>query len=174
MIRRPPRSTLFPYTTLFRSQDDLRDRRRPASDDGKTGRHSLGIDDPEALLNAGQAKAVRPSIFYGEGRARDLPEEDDAVAKAVPGGQRPEAGGLRPLSYDANLERGDSAPEACRRDDEIVEALAWIHARHREHGRSRGGAGVRCREERSPRPEIDGLGHDGDLLRGHGIGRRGD
>src|SRR3989449_3495275 len=27
MIRRPPRSTLFPYTTLFRSQD----RRRPAA-----------------------------------------------------------------------------------------------------------------------------------------------
>src|SRR2546425_5994033 len=24
MIRRPPRSTLFPYTTLFRSQRDLR------------------------------------------------------------------------------------------------------------------------------------------------------
>src|SRR3712207_8947083 len=24
MIRRPPRSTLFPYTTLFRSQDRLR------------------------------------------------------------------------------------------------------------------------------------------------------
>src|SRR5258708_8403109 len=28
MIRRPPRSTLFPYTTLFRSQDTL-ERRRP-------------------------------------------------------------------------------------------------------------------------------------------------
>src|SRR2546422_7022695 len=27
MIRRPPRSTLFPYTTLFRS--DQRERRRP-------------------------------------------------------------------------------------------------------------------------------------------------
>src|SRR5260221_4123166 len=26
MIRRPPRSTLFPYTTLFRSPMDLRDR----------------------------------------------------------------------------------------------------------------------------------------------------
>src|SRR5690349_23984885 len=25
MIRRPPRSTLFPYTTLFRSMDGLRD-----------------------------------------------------------------------------------------------------------------------------------------------------
>src|SRR3712207_8091887 len=29
MIRRPPRSTLFPYTTLFRSVDDLQ-----GSDDG--------------------------------------------------------------------------------------------------------------------------------------------
>src|SRR3712207_7875939 len=31
MIRRPPRSTLFPYTTLFRSQDEhgLRERRPP-------------------------------------------------------------------------------------------------------------------------------------------------
>src|ERR1041384_8302983 len=28
MIRRPPRSTLFPYTTLFRSPDE-QDRRRP-------------------------------------------------------------------------------------------------------------------------------------------------
>src|SRR3989442_2453837 len=26
MIRRPPRSTLFPYTTLFRSQDYIRQR----------------------------------------------------------------------------------------------------------------------------------------------------
>src|SRR2546426_5840571 len=26
MIRRPPRSTLFPYTTLFRSHHDVRDR----------------------------------------------------------------------------------------------------------------------------------------------------
>src|SRR3712207_7720877 len=29
MIRRPPRSTLFPYTTLFRSQVHDRLRRRP-------------------------------------------------------------------------------------------------------------------------------------------------
>src|SRR3712207_7504129 len=26
MIRRPPRSTLFPYTTLFRSREDVRGR----------------------------------------------------------------------------------------------------------------------------------------------------
>src|SRR3989442_10474516 len=28
MIRRPPRSTLFPYTTLFRSPDDRRQERQ--------------------------------------------------------------------------------------------------------------------------------------------------
>src|SRR6266704_4573048 len=35
MIRRPPRSTLFPYTTLFRSRRRHRrsDRRRPAEPD---------------------------------------------------------------------------------------------------------------------------------------------
>src|SRR2546429_7069286 len=39
MIRRPPRSTLFPYTTLFRSVDDAapfrRDHRFPAEDLGQ-------------------------------------------------------------------------------------------------------------------------------------------
>src|SRR3712207_8019776 len=35
MIRRPPRSTLFPYTTLFRSDaDDHRCRQRIATRDG--------------------------------------------------------------------------------------------------------------------------------------------
>src|SRR5260221_8396505 len=29
MIRRPPRSTLFPYTTLFRSRSRARDRSHP-------------------------------------------------------------------------------------------------------------------------------------------------
>src|SRR2546422_2532688 len=35
MIRRPPRSTLFPYTTLFRSLRDLRPR-HPARLQGKS------------------------------------------------------------------------------------------------------------------------------------------
>src|SRR5256885_7261578 len=43
MIRRPPRSTLFPYTTLFRSPDDLlgevqRDRR-----DDLSAEHGAGF-----------------------------------------------------------------------------------------------------------------------------------
>src|SRR2546427_3524409 len=40
MIRRPPRSTLFPYTTLFRSPDvpDRRLRSRPRGGRDPTGR----------------------------------------------------------------------------------------------------------------------------------------
>src|SRR2546426_3318769 len=42
MIRRPPRSTLFPYTTLFRS---LRDRLHPAvADEADVGGRPAHID----------------------------------------------------------------------------------------------------------------------------------
>src|SRR3712207_6846786 len=44
MIRRPPRSTLFPYTTLFRS--DVEQRRLP-------GAGTAGDDDVEPCLHAG-------------------------------------------------------------------------------------------------------------------------
>src|SRR5437588_6015906 len=40
MIRRPPRSTLFPYTTLFRSQPDA--SRSPADAAGNLG-HDLDL-----------------------------------------------------------------------------------------------------------------------------------
>src|SRR2546427_10810166 len=37
MIRRPPRSTLFPYTTLFRSQEVLRPHQPPAPEQPEIG-----------------------------------------------------------------------------------------------------------------------------------------
>src|SRR3712207_7209949 len=40
MIRRPPRSTLFPYTTLFRSLGQAEDRR-----DGVDGEDDVGAAD---------------------------------------------------------------------------------------------------------------------------------
>src|SRR5256885_3486557 len=46
MIRRPPRSTLFPYTTLFRSG-----RRRAVRCDG----------DNTRAISAGSARSIRPS-----------------------------------------------------------------------------------------------------------------
>src|SRR5690348_18109004 len=46
MTRRPPRSTLFPYTTLFRSRDAARDhrRQRPRVELDRRGRAHDGVD----------------------------------------------------------------------------------------------------------------------------------
>src|SRR3989442_3229504 len=61
MIRRPPRSTLFPYTTLFRSPPaaevcgDDRFESRPAGVSESGGR--VGIDGPESAL--GDRKSTR-------------------------------------------------------------------------------------------------------------------
>src|SRR3712207_7112216 len=53
MIRRPPRSTLFPYTTLFRSLDPAREHEmadRPGAADGQLGEgHSRLEGDPRLL-----------------------------------------------------------------------------------------------------------------------------
>src|SRR2546430_13659072 len=52
MIRRPPRSTLFPYTTLFRSPDEqVRPPPRRRASDGERGRGIFGwrrFDVPRA------------------------------------------------------------------------------------------------------------------------------
>src|SRR3712207_8050103 len=53
MIRRPPRSTLFPYTTLFRSPRPCRHQRRhkedvARDDDRREGRDRLGDGEQHA------------------------------------------------------------------------------------------------------------------------------
>src|SRR5258708_25120203 len=61
MIRRPPRSTLFPYTTLFRSithdadiQGDRRCHRHPHSsgpmDTGRSEEHTSELQSPDHLV----------------------------------------------------------------------------------------------------------------------------
>src|SRR3712207_8865588 len=47
MIRRPPRSTLFPYTTLFRSGDGNRERILALSSDTRT---LTALDSDGAIL----------------------------------------------------------------------------------------------------------------------------
>src|SRR3712207_8490370 len=63
MIRRPPRSTLFPYTTLFRSDRPHHDRQRALDD----------VAYPQGL------REVQPGV-----------EEDDLDARRHPGHHRSE------------------------------------------------------------------------------------
>src|SRR2546422_3350510 len=48
MIRRPPRSTLFPYTTLFRSEIGLWGIEISASQEGFAGAVGAGVEFPIA------------------------------------------------------------------------------------------------------------------------------
>src|SRR3712207_7509533 len=70
MIRRPPRSTLFPYTTLFRSY-----HRRPVPDEyvGLTRELADAVDVVVAELEQDQlAEAARPALLaVGEATGRD-------------------------------------------------------------------------------------------------------
>src|SRR3712207_9001072 len=61
MIRRPPRSTLFPYTTLFRSRDGREEgeqRRRVAEEQGHEQR-AAGRRGPRAPLAAAPGRLLR-------------------------------------------------------------------------------------------------------------------
>src|SRR3712207_8279927 len=68
MIRRPPRSTLFPYTTLFRSDggkdkphDDKHSKDKPHDD-----KHKKSEDDKDKLL-----KAYIESVIAGDKEKQD-------------------------------------------------------------------------------------------------------
>src|SRR2546427_262871 len=63
MIRRPPRSTLFPYTTLFRSHVDRRDRRavRELSDLSGKDEHPVRLgEDPPRCVDQPRDRCVDP------------------------------------------------------------------------------------------------------------------
>src|SRR3712207_9028618 len=74
MIRRPPRSTLFPYTTLFRSQVGVRPDAGVAEQVPGAAGGRAGLEDGEALRRQlGREVAAGPD-------ARDPSPDDEAVA----------------------------------------------------------------------------------------------
>src|SRR5215471_10063972 len=101
MIRRPPRSTLFPYTTLFRSARravflNFRDTAagwlawrsgRDGGPVGETGRvvaaQARVLEQPPALL------AVEPGPGQVVGHAPRDPARDGRVGQVVDGGRAP-------------------------------------------------------------------------------------
>src|SRR2546427_3033132 len=72
MIRRPPRSTLFPYTTLFRSAADT----LAASD---------GLADPEAvrILTSEGPQRVRQLVALGATRSEEHTSELQSQSNLV-------------------------------------------------------------------------------------------
>src|SRR3712207_8776379 len=68
MIRRPPRSTLFPYTTLFRSE--------AGSADG--GHELVSVDAHGAEVAADWADLRSPENYTGLARTRNLANAAEA------------------------------------------------------------------------------------------------
>src|SRR2546430_8478421 len=73
MIRRPPRSTLFPYTTLFRSAALPRYEEVPAVLCGPDGE---GLDDAEGGDRSGELSHVSEVGAWVEGRGGDGRSEE--------------------------------------------------------------------------------------------------
>src|SRR3989475_9575790 len=90
MIRRPPRSTLFPYTTLFRSHlDPVLDAPQP----------EVPTLHPDVLLTREDAFGVEAAAFVRHGQLdrAAAPRHADALARragvAVPPCEPPPGGG---------------------------------------------------------------------------------
>src|SRR3712207_7635324 len=71
MIRRPPRSTLFPYTTLFRSTGEPAGRMNGRPPVGRTA-HSERTKTTMKLLRYGPAGQEKPGLLDAQGTLRDL------------------------------------------------------------------------------------------------------
>src|SRR2546427_6018604 len=80
MIRRPPRSTLFPYTTLFRS---LRD---PFGNIGVSGVGADALErqhcDPRAFRRRGPGPAVRCAV-RSEEHTSELQSQSNLVCRLL-------------------------------------------------------------------------------------------
>src|SRR3712207_5317331 len=108
MIRRPPRSTLFPYTTLFRSYfERIDDNGDP--DDG----HSLEINngggtyDERAVVDAGFLELVRLGVLPADDPdvTGSLPEVDATISRQTPNGTL-----YYRYNHDGYGEKADGSP----------------------------------------------------------------
>src|SRR5689334_24121470 len=78
MIRRPPRSTLFPYTTLFRSlREALRDLLRQGPRAGR------GLGDLAARARRMRREAMRRGNLDGDRKSTRLNSSHSSISYAV-------------------------------------------------------------------------------------------
>src|SRR5689334_24346746 len=84
MIRRPPRSTLFPYTTLFRSVADLPERLAPDLSVvvhlvAARGHGQPGVEAPDAVRRAGVGRRV--PVHRARGLRADRPRSEEHTSE---------------------------------------------------------------------------------------------
>src|SRR2546425_10328346 len=98
MIRRPPRSTLFPYTTLFRSELGIRRLERGL----EARRCAPGVRSDVAGVDAGDGEGrvdVRPRVHV-----LDLGDDEDLAVRAAGVGR-----GVG-LAREREAPRGEASP----------------------------------------------------------------
>src|SRR5260370_22628963 len=87
MIRRPPRSTLFPYTTLFRSPvrvDIDRERRRARVDfTGTSAQGAHNFNAPRAVCTAAVLYVFRTLIERSEEHTSELQSHLNLVCRLL-------------------------------------------------------------------------------------------
>src|SRR2546429_2270453 len=129
MIRRPPRSTLFPYTTLFRSPEEVVRFDREFRSDPPTSRWVvLGlplrvevpiprrdvlqvVDEPDSLMRRGapwgDARSLRDEfeeVVEGRAAVRDKDRRDSALSQGAEGPfDSRSRGGVEPLDRHLGL-----------------------------------------------------------------------
>src|SRR5256885_9922786 len=83
MIRRPPRSTLFPYTTLFRSNTDAQGRWTLS---GTYDSSAVGSWIVQALIGGRQATDASGVLTVRSGEhTSELPSPCNLVCRPLPG-----------------------------------------------------------------------------------------
>src|SRR2546430_3601115 len=79
MIRRPPRSTLFPYTTLFRSELDRLEHRRGRQD----GIHLAPFLIQNCADGAGDVHPETPPFQRSEEHTSELQSQSNLVCRLL-------------------------------------------------------------------------------------------
>src|SRR3712207_7999226 len=81
MIRRPPRSTLFPYTTLFRSPVPATPEPGPPHAHGQARRVDRAGRRTPRLAPARRAEPARPGVFSGGGARKKLTRSEEHTSE---------------------------------------------------------------------------------------------
>src|SRR2546427_5726258 len=127
MIRRPPRSTLFPYTTLFRSRS------------GRSRGGRGGLLAWVAPAPGGRGPVPLRGVHEPLPGPPGLPQDDRRVLRGEVPPVHPGPG--RPGSGEPRLARGPAARRACRGADGDLRAGARV----RPQGDGRGSLDLRSR-----------------------------